>query len=81
MTATTETWKHRLGDVLVLVGAGYIGLSIFGPLFFPYDVLAAGLLLGLGAWIGDYRGRWWPAARYAEREHELKLTSKERARK
>jgi len=75
MTTGTEPRKHRAGDVLLLIGAGYLGLSIFGPLFFPYDVVAAGIALAVGIWIGGYKARWWPAARYTDREHQLNVAA------
>ena len=72
MAGAAESWKHRLGDVLLVLGAGYLGLSaIGGPLFLPYDLALAVAALGLAAWVGDYKARWWPTARYREREHEL----------
>jgi hypothetical protein len=82
MTAVADTWRHRLGDVLLVLGAGYLGLSaVGGPLFFPYDLVAAVAALGLAALIGDYRNRWWPAARYTDREHELNIKPGERSPK
>jgi hypothetical protein len=82
MTAGADSWRHRLGDVLLVLGAGYLGLSaIGGPLLFPYDVVAAVAALGLAALIGDYRTRWWPTARYTDREHELHIKPGERSPK
>jgi hypothetical protein len=82
MTAAADAWKHRLADVLLALGAGYLSLSaVGGPLLFPYDVVAAVAALGLAALIGDYRARWWPAARYTDREHELNIKPGERSPK
>ena len=82
MTDLARTWRHRLADVLLVLGAGYLGLTAMGgPPFFPYDLVAAVAALGLAAWIGDYRARWWPAARHTDREHELNIEPGERSRK
>jgi hypothetical protein len=73
MATSSESLRHRLGDVFFLLGAGYFGLiAVGGPLAFPYDVVAAAGSLGLGVWIGDYKTRWWPAARYTDRHHEVR---------
>ena len=72
MMVRAAHWKHRVGDVLVLAGAGYLGLSILGPFFFPYDVMAAACALAAGIWFGDYKARWWPVVPYTDCDHELR---------
>ena len=82
MTALADTWRHRIGDVLLVLSAGYLGLSTIGvSLFFPYDLIAAVAAFGVAALIGDYRTRWWPAARYTDREHEFNIKPGKRSRK
>ena len=82
MTAAASTWRHRLGDVLLVFGAGYLALgSLGGLMLFPYDLVVAVAALGLAVLIGDYRTRWWPVARYTDREHELNITPGERSPK
>ena len=82
MTAAADIWRHRLADVLLVLGAGYLALSaVGGPLLFPYDLVAAVAALGLAALIGDYRARWWPVGRYTDREHELNIKPGDRSPK
>jgi hypothetical protein len=66
--------RRTVGDILLVLSAAYIGLSVFGgPLWFPYD-LAIAILVGSLAWlIGDYKHRWWPAAPMRDRDHEFNV--------
>ena len=82
MTAAANSWRHRLGDVLLILGAGYLALGSLGGLtLFPYDLFVAVAALGLAMLIGDYRTRWWPVARYTDRKHELNIRPGERSPK
>ena len=72
-------WRHTVGDVLLVAGAGYVGLTLFAPAWFPYGIVVVTLCIALGAWIGEYRVRWWPMAPTRDREHELRIQDKNNA--
>lgn len=63
--------RHGVADFLLAVSAGYIGITVWGSPWFPYDVALA--IVGiLFSWaIGDYRYRWWPATPFRDHEHEF----------
>jgi hypothetical protein len=77
---STYRFRHRIGDVLLIISAGYIGLGLTwaGPplhLWPPYDIPVAFALVFVAWWIGDYRHRWWPQAPVRDASHELRIDS------
>jgi hypothetical protein len=68
--------KRLVADWLLALSCGYLGLSVLGPLWFPYDALIAALVAFAAWWFGDFRYRWWPIAAVRDQDHELHVERK-----
>lgn len=62
---------QKLGEILYMVGAGYLAIASLGPLYFPWDVLLAVGCVATGFHLGGFRHRWWPRSPIRDAEHEF----------
>ena len=73
---------RKLGEVLFVVGSGYLGAASGGFLLYPpWDVLAAVACAAAGVHLAGFRRyRWWPHSPARDASHELVVELNEHGR-
>lgn len=71
--AAPKTIRNFVADWLFIISCGYLGLSVLGPLWPPYDIALAVLVATGAYWFGGFRHKWRPRVQMRDSDHEIKL--------